>query len=312
MGAAAPESVKTDKGVPLTNEPPKYSLADFPPSTSANPQASFAASTPITLPPNMNQSWADLDNDDSKAIEAFLANTPVHQTSAGKDANAPGHFYSGPPAPPQQKQPVRHTNHNFDKPIVLDKVNSTSSGLPMRQNQQNSRNTDNQSTSSHHRNAAPNPPSYPGKGGARPKTYNKAPANQLPRPTSSPKKVVTRNGWFTQDTRKRKRTRSSANACPTLSGPQSKPYRDIFVRSLRTDLYEDPEQMQDSIQDYCEERGVAVYYIRIMSNTEDGLANIKLQVAACDFETVMDDTFWPENVSVREWYAKPPNNQAAE
>ena len=70
--------------------------------------------------------------------------------------------------------------------------------------------------------------------------------------------------------------------------------------------------MEDAIQDYCEERGVAIYYIRIISNTEDGLANIKIQVAACDLHTVLDQTFWPENVNVREWYNKPPNAQAAE
>ena len=84
------------------------------------------------------------------------------------------------------------------------------------------------------------------------------------------------------------------------------------MRGLRTDLYDGPEQMQDAIQDYCEERGVALYYIRIMSNTEDGLANIKLQVASEDFDQVTDHTFWPENVHVREWYVKPPSNHSAE
>ena len=64
--------------------------------------------------------------------------------------------------------------------------------------------------------------------------------------------------------------------------------------------------MEDAMQDYCEDRGVGVYFIKILKKQiDDGLANVKITVAACDYYAVMDNSFWPEDVSVRDWHVKP-------
>ena len=297
------------------NEISPFLPDDFPPireDAQANPRQPpnrFTASTPVPPVSAMDQTWADIDNDDSKAIEAFLANSAdtQHETPT-QPPNIP---MGGALAP----SPDQNTATNHVGRIELDRINSAGPGMAQRSGlQENMRNQ-----IPNHPAQQNNPPKGPnvrpeqqGRGGARPKSANAPFASQGPR---SPRKVVTRNGWFTTqgpDNKKRKRTRSSTIACPSICGPNTKPYRDIFVRGLRTDIYEGPEQMQDSIQDYCEERGVALYYIRILSNTEDDLANIKIQVAACDFQTVLDKTFWPENVSVREWFNKLPNSQNPE
>ena len=141
-------------------------------------------------------------------------------------------------------------------------------------------------------------------GGARPKTYN--PMNNA---NNTPKKVVTRNGWGPEkvpETRKRKRAKSSPNDALTICGGQSKTHRDIFVWGLRNDIYVDSDEMEDCIQDYCEERGVGVFFIKIMQKqVDDGLSNIKITVAACDYPVVTDYSFWPSSVTVRDWHVGP-------
>ena len=82
------------------------------------------------------------------------------------------------------------------------------------------------------------------------------------------------------------------------------PYRDVLVHNLKTEKYIGPEDMADAVQDYCEERGVGVYFIKVMNSLYEGFANIKLTVATCDYMTVLDSDLWPENVSPREWYVK--------
>ena len=315
-GATARTPPRRGSGNPRRqNEIPPFLPDDFPPireDAQANPRQHpnrFTSSTPVPPVSAMDQTWADIDNDDSKAIEAFLANSADIQPET--PTQPPNIAMGGALAP----SPDQNIASNQVGGIELDRVNSAGPGMAQRTGiQENVRNKN-----SNHPSQQYNPskdtnarPDQQGRGGARPKSANVPFSSQGPR---SPRKVVTRNGWFTTqapDNKKRKRTRSSNIACPSICGPNTKPYRDIFVRGLRTDIYEGPEQMQDSIQDYCEERGVALYYIRILSNTEDGLANIKIQVAACDFQTVLDQTFWPENVSVREWFNKPPNSQNSE
>ena len=114
-------------------------------------------------------------------------------------------------------------------------------------------------------------------------------------------RVVTRNGWFT-DNKKRKRTKSSPLTYPAISGGHTKPYRDVFVRNLKTENYNDPEEMADALQDYCEEREIDVYFVRILNSQFEGYANVRMTVATSDYETVIGDDFWPENISAREWY----------
>ena len=131
---------------------------------------------------------------------------------------------------------------------------------------------------------------------------NESCANPDP-PREHPDRVVNKNGWTTKS-KKRKRTRSSPKTQSVISGGQTKPYRDVFVRNLETDNYVGPEDMADAVQDYCEERGVGVYFIKVMNSLYEGYANIKLTVATCDYTTALDNDFWPDNVSPREWYIK--------
>ena len=50
------------------------------------------------------------------------------------------------------------------------------------------------------------------------------------------------------------------------------------MRGLETDGYDGPEDMENAIQDFCEDRGVDVYYIRIINHPEPGVANVKVTI----------------------------------
>ena len=124
------------------------------------------------------------------------------------------------------------------------------------------------------------------------------------RQTGNQARIVTRNGWSPPD-RKRKRTKTSPRAYPPLRASKNKPYRDIFVRGLETDGYEGPEDMEDAIQDYMDDRGVTVFFVRVISQPEPGLANVKVTVNDVDLLKTLDYNFWPEGASAREWFTKP-------
>ena len=154
-----------------------------------------------------------------------------------------------------------------------------------------------------------------GNGGARPKdmklgefSSNRTENTQVfPNNGNQGKRIVTRNGWHPPEReRKRKRTQSSSKTYPPLSAVESSLYKDVFVRGLRAEGYESKEMLEDAIIDYCDERGVDLYHIWIMTNTgEPDMANAKVTVASKDTRTVMVNSFWPGCATVREWYQNP-------
>ena len=51
-------------------------------------------------------------------------------------------------------------------------------------------------------------------------------------------------------------------------------------------------------------------FIRIIPVRYDSnRAGCKLTVVEEDFERVLDDEFWPDNITVREWTYRPPDNR---
>ena len=99
------------------------------------------------------------------------------------------------------------------------------------------------------------------------------------------------------------RKRKTSGPLPPISGGHMIPKEDIFVQGLVASIYENREDMEDAIDDYLQGRGIDVYYIRVFRRESDPeVANCKITVAGEDLESVLETTFWPENVSVREWY----------
>ena len=116
-------------------------------------------------------------------------------------------------------------------------------------------------------------------------------------------KVVGKNGWTTV------MRKNPAGPKPPLQAGNFRPKCDIFVRGLAATIYESKEEMEDAIREYCEERGVGIFFMRIMPiQPGSDVANCRIAVAEEDCDKIMDDTFWPEKVTVREWHINPKDN----
>ena len=104
----------------------------------------------------------------------------------------------------------------------------------------------------------------------------------------------TRDGGTLVDDGKRKRYIPPLRAAPVTE--------DIFVQGLAASIYENRGEMTDAIDAYCKGRGINTAYIKVFYRDSDPeIANCKITVAEDDLESVLEPTFWPENVSVREW-----------
>ena len=244
-----------------------------------------------------NESWTDIDAEDSKAIEAYLAASEENDLSIGATDNIGMARGSGPPRP----GPTSVSSEAGRSSAKQTQWGPSGSGRnrppPAPPNQPLSKNGGSGPTGK----TKPSPaPRNMATGGARPKGNFPMPTPQAEE--QPPRRVLTRGGWYTEP-RKRKRTTSSPNTQPAICGGQVKPYRDVFVAGLKADLYDDPEEMKDALQDYCEARGVDVYFINILNNSYgDGFANAKLTIATADYQRVISHSFWPADVFAREWY----------
>ena len=298
------------------------------------------ASTPMAGKCDLDQSWADIDDEASQTISVYLAEIkekgdPLVKANRNPDDNT-GNAAARPTgkmAPagaavkPTETSKTTNGSAAPPKPTVAPDSTRTSARA-----QQSLRNNNNNATSDAVRpptraQQADRPNNYPGRpagdkqnhvnkdggryGGARPKTQSigKSPASSgillidygSRNKKDNGNKVVTRNGWYVE-TKKRKRTRTVSNPSRPLRGAKVKAQKDIFVRGLISEGYETVENFEDAICDYCEARGVEVYFIRITSQMEPGIANVKISICEDDLDEALDPAFWPENVTVREWY----------
>ena len=276
---------KNDKG-----PPPKGTCVKNAPHMPVNIPESASVSRENNA--KQDQSWADIEDEDSRAIDVFLAS----------EAKKYSHVAANTKPTDQQRDTTQKIvapagSEAQAAPPTVNKHDSNK--VPSQLGSQRQMGTQRQNTSTY---------PYPSNNGARPKTGNNGRGTTVPQTRDPPRRIVTRNGWFQEgrkppEPKKRKRSTSGPISYPPISGGQYKSHQDVFVRDLVSSTYNTPEEMSDAIQDYCEERGVGVFFIRIMRNQfDDNLANIKLTVAMADYETVVEDGFWPENVFAREWY----------
>ena len=70
------------------------------------------------------------------------------------------------------------------------------------------------------------------------------------------------------------------------------------------------EDMLDSVRAYCTERGITPIYLTIIPvKLDDTRVGCRLTVKEEDYNRVMSEEFWPEDVSVREWTQRPKDNR---
>ena len=289
-------------------------------------------------------SWADEDNEDSRAIVSYLSEMEKNDgcddiVHTEDDQSKQTGVENGRMAdvekdkPIVEKAPVGHpvrggadyTRQTSVAESVKMRVASAWGGAPKKQNIENSEpvtpasegmgeKTDDGTKSKQRAVANGSTRNEVINGGGKQKVPAWGKPNELvmtdnagpPTPKRSPTlvKVVGKNGWSTMMRKNGK--------YPPLQAGHMRPKKDIFVRGLAATIYGSKEEMEAAVRDYCEERGIGVFYISIMPiQMGSDVANCKIGVAEEDLAQVMEDGFWPSKVLVREWFYNPkdkPNN----
>ena len=324
-------------------------------------QHSVTTSTPIPAAQNMEFSWADEENEDSKTIEKFLE---VEKGKKGEREQKPKTAKGGPRATSARRVSFAESSdenrshqdrslessYEDDFPILpvtkgMKRLDGSTHGNPTEVTARREVLTEQAGQAPIDLGAqaaapveAPEPVQPATNvstnvnknfNGARPKVMSNTAAPRGGRPRSDGKAGATLSNetprrqpaarpsptyadmaaeepWLTAEgkNRKRKLDKRSPKAIPPLQGAVVKPQRDVFVRGLATTGYSSKKEMGEAIRVYCEERGVAIVYARIMVNAnEPGVANVKITVHEEDIDTILDPEFWPAESYVREWFA---------
>ena len=122
-------------------------------------------------------------------------------------------------------------------------------------------------------------------------------------------KVVTRNGWNTVQ-KKRKFDKVSPRASFPLLGIPATVNREVYLQGLRVSEGMCADDVNDSVKAYCLERGITPIYMRAIPVKYDCTrTGCKLTICEEDYERVILDEFWPEDVSVRDWTPRVRDNQ---
>ena len=133
---------------------------------------------------------------------------------------------------------------------------------------------------------------------------------------SSYAEVATKSKWLTQGSGKKAKNRPSPKSLlktfPPIKGSRVRQHRDIFIRGVVKTEFNSPEDLESALQAYCEERGVGTVFVKVLVDKyESNTARCRICVFEVDWMTVMDPTFWPEDVEVREWFVNPKDKKNA-
>ena len=170
-------------------------------------------------------------------------------------------------------------------------------------------------------------------GGAKPKTRGKKPevvnannyanakgngkSNASRKPTTkkgtgdtSYANVAANTKWKTVQSKKRKFEKVSPKLTFPLKGKPATSNRDVYLQGLDVGNGNGEDDMLDSVKAFCISRGVTPLFVRIIPVKYDCTrVGCRLTVSEEDFERVIDEEFWPEDVSVREWTQRPRDNR---
>ena len=121
-------------------------------------------------------------------------------------------------------------------------------------------------------------------------------------------KVVTKNGW--RPAKKRRVEKVSPKSAPKLKGKPATRNKDVYVQGLAVDDCEDEDDMIDMVRSYCKAANVVPIYIRLIPVKFDCTrTGCRLTVKECDYDDVLNDDFWPDDVYAREWRRNKDNDE---
>ena len=123
-------------------------------------------------------------------------------------------------------------------------------------------------------------------------------------------KAASNTRWKTKQSKKRKFEKVSPRLSFPLKGKPATSNRDVYLQGLDVGDGNGEDDMLDSVKAYCIRNGITPLFVRIIPVKYDCTrVGCRLTVSEEDFERVIDDEFWPDNVSVREWTYRPRDNR---
>ena len=262
--------------------------------------------------PTVNISWVDEDSDgideailsivedDMKQSAAAPAPNPAVKAGANIDWRGarPKEQRLPQPGNPRRQQQKRDKDGPADKTCEADII-----PIPSGAGRMNGRNTQTPRPTTT-ADSTPNDPVHADadKGGADAPPLGESRNNE----NISYAKMVTKLPWTLQESnKKRKRNKSSPKTKPNLKGIHQKPKRDIYVHGVDISVFDCMEEIEYSIAEHCYQKGVQVTFVKGLTMSAGQTdARLRVSVPEEDFDRVLDDDFWPEDIYAREWYMR--------
>ena len=122
-------------------------------------------------------------------------------------------------------------------------------------------------------------------------------------------KVVTAGGW-TEVTGSQNNEKSTRQEFPRIKSAAPSRNKEFYVRGMSCANYKLHKDLEEAVKWYCRERSINTVHQRvIMYNKDNDSVGIKVVVRDQDVEKFMSRGFWPEGISVREWYEGKPTER---
>ena len=112
--------------------------------------------------------------------------------------------------------------------------------------------------------------------------------------------------------KKRKYDSVSPRAAFPLRGIPTTVNRNVYLQGLHMSNGLGEEDIADSIRMYLTEKNITPVFIRIIPvKYDDTRTGCKLTIVDEDYERVISEDFWPDDVTVRDWTPRNRDNNDA-
>ena len=126
-------------------------------------------------------------------------------------------------------------------------------------------------------------------------------------------KVASEGEWLkvkADSGKKRKFEKVSPKLTFPLKGSASKTVRDVYLQGLDIEDGQTPEDVIDSVRAFCNKNGITPVFISVIPVKYDCTrTGCRLTVKVEDFERVIEESFWPDLITVREWTPRNRDNR---
>ena len=147
-------------------------------------------------------------------------------------------------------------------------------------------------------------------GGVKPKVWkkgeaavNKGSKNTNDKDDSSYAAVTSKYTWDKVPPKKRKRVKSKVG---TLSGAHVTPQCDLYVQGIAFSRYDSYEDVEEMMYQFGESRNFCFSFAKAIPVRNDKRQiGCKITVDENDAEILLDDDFWPDEITVRVWSPRP-------